>query len=163
MDTYTTKASDIQRRWYVVDADGQILGRMASEIASILSGKWKPQTCPYLDMGDHVIVVNAVKMRTTGKKALQKTYFRHSGYIGGQRYVPLRDRLAKDPGEVIRDAVRGMLPHNRLGRKMIKKLKTYAGAEHPHEAQRPIPLTLGLHGKGMPAQETMSTAGPEEA
>jgi large subunit ribosomal protein L13 len=163
MGTYTAKAGDIERQWYIVDADGQVLGRMASEIASILSGKWKPRTCPYLDMGDHVIVINAEKLRTTGKKIFQKTYFRHSGYIGGQRHVPLRDRLAKDPGEVIRDAVRGMLPHNRLGRKMIKKLKTYAGAEHPHVAQQPIPLKLGLDGKGMPGQAIGDAAGSEEA
>ncbi len=152
MGTYATKAGDIQRSWYLINADGQVLGRFASEIASILRGKWKTETCPYLDVGDHVVVINAAKVRTTGKKLWKKTYFRHSGYIGGGRQTPLRVRMEKEPDEVLRDAVRGMLPHTRLGRQMIRKLRIYAGSEHPHEAQRPIPYKTGLHGKGFPAQ-----------
>ncbi len=152
MSTYATKAGDIQRRWYLIDAEGEVLGRLASEVAALLRGKWKPNTCSYLDMGDHVVIINAKGIRTTGRKINQKTYFRHSGYIGGTTYVPLKDRMQKDPDEVIRDAVKGMLPHNRLGRQMIRKLKVYAGTEHPHEAQRPIPYKPGLHGKGFPAQ-----------
>ncbi len=161
METYATKAGDIQRRWYVIDANGQILGRLASEVAALLRGKWKPHYAPNLDVGDHVIVLNAAKVRTTGNKPIKKTYFRHSGYIGGTRYTTLRDRLQRDPAEVIRDSVRGMLPRSRLGRQMIRKLKVYAGDEHPHVAQRPIPYKTGLHGKGFPAQER--TGGGEEA
>jgi large subunit ribosomal protein L13 len=153
MRTYATKAGDIRRCWYLVDAEGQVLGRLASEVAALLRGKWKPETCPYLDVGDHVVIINASRIRTTGKKLWQKTYFRHSGYISGQRYTPLRKRMAREPAEVVRDAVRGMLPHNRLGRKMLRKLKVYAGGDHPHVAQQPIPLKLGLSGKGIPGQE----------
>ncbi len=152
MGTYATKASDIRRRWYLIDAEGEVLGRLASEVAALLRGKWKPEFCTYLDVGDHVVITNASKVRTTGKKLLKKTYFRHSGYIGGERYTGLRDRLERDPDELIRDVVKGMLPHNRLGRQMIKKLKVYPGTEHPHEAQRPIPYKPGLHGKGFPGQ-----------
>jgi large subunit ribosomal protein L13 len=152
MATYATKASDIQRRWYLIDAQGEILGRLASEVAAILRGKWKPLTCSHLDVGDHVVIINAGGVRTTGRKLYKKTYFRHSGYMGGQRYTGLRERMEQEPDEVIRDAVRGMLPHTRLGRQMIRKLKIYAGSEHPHEAQLPLPYKLGLHGKGFPAQ-----------
>jgi large subunit ribosomal protein L13 len=153
MGTYVTKASDINRQWYLIDADSLVLGRLASEVAAILRGKWKVNTCPYLDVGDHVVIINADKFRVTGRKANKKTYFRHSGYIGGDRYTLLRDRMETDPGEVIRDAVKGMLPHTRLGRQMIKKLKIYKGTDHPHEAQEPIPYKTGLHGKGFPAQD----------
>lgn len=153
MPTYATKASDIQRRWYLVDAEGQILGRLASEVAGLLKGKWKPKGCAYLDVGDHVIVTNAERIRVTGRKMQNKVYFHHTGYIGGGRTVHLRLRLEKEPAEVIRAAVRGMLPHNRLGRQMLRKLKVYAGPEHPHAAQQPIPLKLGLHGRGYPGQE----------
>ena len=152
MSTYATKAGDIQRQWYLIDATDEVLGRLASEVAALLRGKWKPLTCPYLDVGDHVVIINASGVRTTGRKLQQKTYFRHSGYLGGDRYTPLRERMEKEPDEVIRDAVRGMLPHTRLGRQMIKKLQVYAGCEHPHVAQQPIPYKLGLHGKGFPAQ-----------
>jgi large subunit ribosomal protein L13 len=161
MPTYATKASDIQRRWYWVDAEGQILGRLASEVAALLSGKWKPVVCSHLDVGDHVVVTNAARVRTTGKKLLKKTYFRHSGYMGGQRYTGMRERMEQDPAEVVRDAIWGMLPHTRLGRKMIRKLKIYAGPEHPHTAQQPIPYRLGLHGRGFPGQaETAEPAPP---
>ncbi|MCK4415415.1 MAG: 50S ribosomal protein L13 [Candidatus Eisenbacteria sp.] len=153
MPTYATKASDVQRRWYLVDADGEVLGRLASEIAGLLKGKWKPKTCAYLDIGDHVIVTNAEKIRVTGRKMDRKTYFHHTGYMGGGRTITLRRRLEKEPPEVIRAAVRGMLPHTRLGRQMLRKLKVYAGTDHPHEAQQPIPLKLGLHGRGYPGQE----------
>jgi len=153
MGTYVTKAGDINRQWYLVNADGLVLGRLASEVAAILRGKWKTITCPYLDVGDHVIITNAKKLRLTGKKDAQKTYFRHSGYIGGDRYLLLRDRMENNSTEVVRDAVKGMLPHTRLGRQMIKKLKVYEGTDHPHKAQEPIPYKIGLHGKGFPAQD----------
>ncbi len=152
MSTYATKAGDIQRRWYVIDAEDAVLGRLASEVAALLRGKWKPITCPNLDVGDHVVVINAAGVRTTGRKLTKKTYFRHSGYLGGESYRSLRERMEKEPGEVIRDAVRGMLPHTRLGRQMIRKFKVYDGADHPHVAQQPIPYKLGLHGKGFPGQ-----------
>jgi large subunit ribosomal protein L13 len=151
MQTYTTKASEIRRRWYLVDADDEVLGRLASEVAALLMGKWKTRTCPYLDVGDHVI--NADKVRLTGRKLQKKTFFRHTGWIGGVRVSTLRGRMQKEPAEVLRDAVKGMLPHSRLGRQMIRKLKVYAAPVHPHEAQQPIPLKLGLHGKGYPGQE----------
>ena len=153
MGTYSTKASEIQRRWYVVDAQGQVLGRLASEVAALLMGKWKTRTCPHLDVGDHVIVVNAEQIVLSGRKLQKKTFFHHTGYLGGARWTRLRDRMKKEPDEVVRDAIKGMLPHNRLGRQMIRKLKVYRAAEHPHTAQQPIPLKLGLHGKGYPAQE----------
>jgi len=153
MATYATKAGDIQRNWYLVDATNLVLGRMASEIAALLMGKWKPETCAHLDTGDHVIVIHAEKVRLTGRKPEQKTYFHHTGYIGGGRKTNFRARMEKEPGEVVRDAVWGMIPHNRLGRQMIRKLKVYPGAEHPHTAQQPIPIQLGLHGRGYPAQE----------
>lgn len=143
MATYATKASDITRSWYVVDADGKILGRMASEIAYLLRGKHKPNYVPHLDGGDHVVVINAAKLQVTGRKREQKTYFRHSGWPGGAKYTRLADRMKKHPGEVIRDAVRGMLPKGPLGRQMLRKLKTYDGPEHPHKAQMPRPFELG--------------------
>lgn len=143
MATYATKASEIVRQWHVVDAEGQILGRMASEVAYLLKGKHKPNYVPYLDVGDHVIVINASKFRVTGRKREQKTYFRHSGYIGGVRLTTLAQRTAKNPAEVVRDAVSGMLPKGPLGRQMIRKLKVYAGPTHPHEAQMAKPYALG--------------------
>ncbi len=153
MTTYATKASEIRRRWYLVDADDQVLGRLASEVAALLMGKWKTRTCDHLDVGDHVVVVNAAKVRLTGRKLQTKTFFRHSGWIGGVRIDTLKGRMQDDPAEVLRDAVKGMLPHNRMGRQMIRKLKVYSDAAHPHEAQQPIPLRLGLHGCGYPAQD----------
>jgi large subunit ribosomal protein L13 len=140
MKTYTVKAGEIERRWYVVDAKDQVLGRLASSIATILRGKHKPTYSPHLDVGDFVIVVNAKDIRLTGKKASQKTYFRHSGYIGGDRQIPFRRMRERHPDRVIRLAVKGMLPKNSLGRAMLRKLKVYAGPEHPHEAQLPEPL-----------------------
>ena len=143
MKTYAPKAKEITRAWYVVDADGQVLGRLASEVARILSGKHKPTWAPYLDMGDHVIVVNASKIRVTGQKADSKIYYNHSQYPGGLREVPLERMLRERPERVIERAIRGMLPSTRLGRAMLKKLNVYAGPEHPHEAQQPSPLRVG--------------------
>ncbi|TEU17080.1 MAG: 50S ribosomal protein L13 [Anaerolineales bacterium] len=142
MKTYTVRKGDIKREWYVVDAQGKTLGRLASEIAKILRGKHKPIYVPHLDCGDYVIVVNAEKVRVTGKKLDQKFYYRHSGYPGGLKSINLRDQLQKHPTRVLKAAVRGMLPKNRLGRAMIKKLKLYAGSSHPHQAQQPKVLEL---------------------
>jgi len=140
--TYSVKASEITRRWYVVDAENKTLGRLASAIARILRGKHKPIYSPHLDCGDFVIVVNADKIVTTGRKLDQKIYYRHSGYPGGLHSITLREQLKRHPTRVLEAAVRGMLPKNRLGRKMIKKLKLYAGPSHPHQAQRPEVLEL---------------------
>jgi len=135
--TYSTKAKDIQREWYVVDARGKTLGRLATQIARVLRGKHKPYYAPHLDTGDYVIVINAGQVQVTGRKLDQKKYYRHSGYPGGFKEITLRRQLELHPTRVIRAAVWGMLPHNRLGRQMIKKLKIYADDKHPHEAQQP--------------------------
>ena len=142
MRTFTAKTAEIEREWYVVDAEGQTLGRLASRIAPIIKGKHKPIYTPHLDCGDYVIVINADKVRVTGQKMEQKFYYRHSGYPGGIKSISLRDQLAKYPERVLQSAVKGMLPKNKLGRRMIKKLKVYAGDSHPHEAQQPKPLEL---------------------
>jgi large subunit ribosomal protein L13 len=140
--TYTVKKGDIKREWYMVDAQGKTLGRLASAIAKILRGKHKPIYVPHLDCGDYVIVINAEKVRVTGRKLDQKFYYRHSGYPGGIKSISLRDQLQKHPTRVLEAAVRGMLPKNRLGRAMIKKLKVYAGGSHPHQAQQPKILEM---------------------
>ncbi len=137
MRTFTPKAEDIQREWFVIDAAGLTLGRLASQISSVLRGKHKPIYAPHVDCGDFVVVINAHKIRVTGRKLDQKFYYRHSGYPSGLTAVSLRDQLDRHPDRVIRLAVRGMLPKNRLGRQMIKKLKIYATPDHPHEAQMP--------------------------
>lgn len=137
MKTKFAKKEEVERKWYVVDAKDEILGRMASRIASYLRGKHKPIFTPNVDTGDFVIVINADKVKVTGNKLLDKTYFHHTGYIGSLKEKKLKDRLASEPEEVIKDAVWGMLPKNRLGRAMIKKLKVYRGAEHGHSAQKP--------------------------
>ena len=142
MKTWNAKASDIEQRWYVVDAEGQTLGRLATRIADTLRGKRKPEYTPHLDTGDFVVVVNAEKIAVTGKKRDEKLYYRHSGYPGGLRARTLGQQLEHRPTEVLRKAVKGMLPRNRLARRQITKLKIYAGPEHPHEAQRPEPLPL---------------------
>ena len=142
MRTFTAKKEEIERDWFVIDAEGQTLGRLASRIAPILKGKHKPTYTPHLDCGDFVIVVNAEKVHVTGRKMDQKFYYRHSGYPGGITSISLRDQLARFPERVLQAAVRGMLPKNKLGRRMIKKLKVYAGDEHPHQAQQPKPLEL---------------------
>jgi large subunit ribosomal protein L13 len=140
--TFTAKKEEIERNWYVVDAEGQTLGRLASRIAPILKGKHKPAYTPHLDCGDYIVVINADKVRVTGRKMDQKFYYRHSGYPGGLRSISLREQLDKFPERVLESAVKGMLPKNRLGRRMIKKLKVYAGDSHPHQAQQPKPLEL---------------------
>ena len=142
MKTYNAKPGEIAREWYVVDADGKTLGRLATQIAETLRGKGKPQYTPHVDTGDFVVVVNAEKIAVTGKKMDEKMYHRHSGYPGGLRSRTLREQLDRQPTEVIRKAVKGMLPRNRLGRAQIRKLKIYAGPEHPHEAQAPTPLEV---------------------
>jgi large subunit ribosomal protein L13 len=135
MKTYSTKAADIERQWHVIDASDQILGKLATEAAKLLMGKHKPTFSRHLDTGDFVVVINAAKVRFTGKKAEQKLYYRHSGYPGGLKSTSLGEMMADNPARVIEHAVKGMLPHNRLGAKMLKKLKVYAGEEHPHLAQ----------------------------
>ncbi len=142
MRTYTVKPADIQREWYVVDAAGCNLGRLASKVATILRGKHKPIYTPSMDVGDFVIVINADKIAVTGKKLTQKMYYRHSLYPGGLKEISLKRLLETHPTRVVELAVRGMLPKNRLGRAIIKKLKVYAGASHPHAAQKPKPLEL---------------------
>ena len=146
MKTYNAKPGEIQRTWYVVDAEGQTLGRLATQIADTLRGKRKAQYTPHVDTGDFVVVVNAEKIRVTGKKLDEKLYHRHSGYPGGLRSRPLRDELERRPTEVLRKAVKGMLPRTRLGRAQLTKLKIYAGPEHPHEAQAPKPFPLENNG-----------------
>lgn len=140
MKTYAPKPGSVERDWYVVDAEGQTLGRLATRIAVVLRGKHKPQFSPAADVGDYVVVVNAEKIHVTGRKMQQKKYYRHSGYPGGLTEITLADQLARHPTRVIQAAVRGMLPRNRLGRKMLKKLKVYAGPEHPHQSQQPKTL-----------------------
>jgi large subunit ribosomal protein L13 len=142
MRTYVAKPADIERRWYVVDAEGQTLGRLASQVASILRGKNKPIFTPFLDTGDHVIIVNAEKIVVTGRKMDKKLYYHHSGYPGGMKVTNFRKMMQIRPERAIERAVRGMLPHNRLGRAMGRKLKVYAGPAHPHEAQQPVALEL---------------------
>ena len=142
MKTYSVKASEIEREWFIVDATGKNLGRLATRIATILRGKHKPTYTPGMDAGDHVIVINAEKIAVTGRKREAKFYYRHSLYPGGQTAVRLDEMLAKHPTRVIQHAVKGMLPKNRLGRAMIKKVKVYAGDSHPHAAQKPTALEL---------------------
>ena len=142
MKTYMANPDKIERKWYVVDAEGQTLGRMASEIAKVLRGKNKPEYTPHVDTGDYVVVVNAEKVKVSGKKLQQKIYYNHSDYVGGMKETTLREMMAKKPEQVIELAVKGMLPKGPLGRTMIKKLHVYAGAEHAHQAQKPEVLTF---------------------
>lgn len=142
MKTFMANPDKIERKWYVVDAEGQTLGRLTSEIAKVLRGKNKPEFTPHVDTGDYVIVVNAEKVKTTGKKLDQKIYYKHSDYVGGMKETTLRELLAKKPEKVVELAVKGMLPKGPLGRAMLKKLFVYAGAEHKHEAQKPEVLTF---------------------
>jgi large subunit ribosomal protein L13 len=137
--TYTPKASEIERQWLVVDADGQTLGRLATRVARLLTGKHKPSYATHIDTGDHVIVINAEKIKVTGNKLESKIYYRHSGYPGGLREENLEHLLARRPEEVVRRAVKGMVPHTRLGTQQLRKLKVYVGKDHPHEAQQPVP------------------------
>src|SRR5829696_6900012 len=143
MRSYTATPADIERRWYVVDADGMVLGRLATEIAKIIRGKHKPTFTPHMDTGDNVIVINASKVRLTGRKAEQKQYFRHTGYMGHERFTPFASMIEKHPERVIEKAVYGMLPKSTLGRQVLRrKLRVYGGGEHPHNAQQPITLNL---------------------
>jgi len=142
MKTFMPKADSIEKKWYVIDANGQTLGRLASEIAKILIGKNKPEFTPSVDTGDYVIVINAEKIVVTGKKETQKMYRRHKGYIGGLKEVVYKDMMAKHPDRIITQAVKGMLPKNTLGSHMLKKMKVYAGSEHNHQAQNPVVLDL---------------------
>lgn len=142
MKTFVTKPAEVERSWFVVDAEGQTLGRLATRIATILRGKHKPIYSPAVDCGDYVVVINAEKIVVTGRRMDQKKYYRYSGYPGGITETTLRDQLNKHPNRVIGSAVKGMLPKNALGRKMFKKLKVYAGGEHPHQAQLPQMLEI---------------------
>jgi len=144
MKTFMANAATIERKWYVVDAEGKTLGRLAAEVAKILRGKHKPTFTPHADTGDHVIIINAAKVALTGKKLVQKTYFRHSGYPGGTTFTPAGQMLADKPERVLELAVRGMLPKNSLGRQMYRKLQVYRGAEHPHAAQLPEVLEINV-------------------
>jgi large subunit ribosomal protein L13 len=140
MKTYTAKPHEIEQAWYLVDAEGKTLGRLATQIAGLLRGKGKPQYTPHVDTGDFVVVVNAERIHVTGNKLEQKLYYRHSGYPGGLRVRTLEEQLARRPEEVIRKAVKGMLPKNKLAARQIVKLKVYAGPDHPHEAQNPVAI-----------------------
>ena len=142
MKTFTPTPKDIDRQWFVVDAENRVLGRLASQIANRLRGKYKPEYSPHMDNGDFIVVINCEKIRVTGKKLEEKKYYRHSGWVGSLKTTSLADMLATHPKRVITLAVRGMLPKNRLGRHMLKKLKVCVGPEHPYKAQKPQPLTL---------------------
>ena len=142
MKSYMANPAKIERKWYVVDADGQVLGRMAAQVASVLRGKNKPEFTPHEDVGDYVIIVNAEKVKVTGRKLEQKIYYHHSEYVGGMKETTLREMMAKKPEKVVELAVKGMLPKGPLGRQMLKKLHVYAGPEHKQEAQKPEVLTL---------------------
>ena len=142
MKTYSPKSQDIERKWYLVDAKNQVLGRLASNVARILRGKHKAIFAPHVDVGDHVVIVNAEKIRVTGKKAQQKRYKRYSGYPGGLKETVYEEMISKHPERILEHAIRGMLPKNRLGRQMIKKLRIYTGGEHPHEGQQPEALSF---------------------
>ncbi len=142
MGTWTVRPGDIERKWYVVDAEDMILGRLATRIATILRGKHRPEYTPHADCGDHVIVINADKVAVTGNKEAQKIYYRHSGYAGGLKSISLEKQREKHPERIIEAAVKGMMPKGPLGRAMLKKLKVYAGSDHPHTAQKPETLEL---------------------
>lgn len=140
--TTMLKPGEFDRNWYLVDASGKTLGRLATRVASILRGKTKPGYSPHMDIGDFIVIVNASRIHVTGNKKEDKIYWSHSGYTGGIRFTNLKDKMEKDPTFAVTNAVKGMLPHNKLGKKLLKKLKVYAGAEHPHKAQMPQPLEL---------------------
>lgn len=144
MKSFMANPSNIERKWFVVDATDKTLGRLAAEVAKVLRGKHKPTFTPHMDTGDNVIIINADKVKLTGKKLVQKTYFRHSGYLGGDTYVQAKDMLANNPTRMVELAVRGMIPKNRLGEQIFKKLHVYAGAEHPHAAQMPEALEINV-------------------
>jgi len=142
MSTWTVRPGDIERKWYVVDANDMVLGRLATQVATVLRGKHRPQYTPHADCGDHVIVINAEKVRVTGKKESAKIYYHHTGYVGGVKSITLEKQRQKHPERIIEAAVKGMMPKGPLGRSMLKKLKVYAGTEHPHAAQQPETMKL---------------------
>lgn len=144
MKSFMANPSNIERKWFVVDATDKTLGRLAAEVAKVLRGKHKPTFTPHMDTGDNVIIINAEKVKLTGKKLTQKVYFRHSGYLGGDKYTLAKDMLEKHPTRMVEFAVRGMIPKNRLGEQIFKKLHVYAGAEHPHAAQMPEALEINV-------------------
>jgi ribosomal protein L13, bacterial type len=144
MKSFMANPATVERKWYVIDAEGKTLGRLAAEVAKLLRGKHKPIYTPHVDTGDHVIIVNAAKISLTGNKLVQKTYFRHSGYPGGTTFTTAGKMLAERPERVVEMAIKGMLPKNRLGRQMFRKLKVYRGPSHPHEAQKPETLELNV-------------------
>ncbi|WP_336248880.1 50S ribosomal protein L13 [Stomatohabitans albus] len=143
MRTFSPTPKDIDRQWVLIDAKDQVLGRVATQVAQVLRGKHKPTFAPHMDMGDYVVVINASEIRLTGNKAVDRWKWTHTGFPGGIKGRPLGETLASDPRKTVTDAVKGMLPHNKLGRAQLKKLRVYAGAEHPHEENNPQPLTLG--------------------
>jgi large subunit ribosomal protein L13 len=165
MKTYSPKPGHIERRWYVVDASGQVLGRLASEVATILRGKHKPMYAPHMDTGDHVIVINADKIELTGNKGEDKYAYRHSGYPGGIKAVRYKDLMATRPVAAVEKAVKGMLPKNSLGRQMVKKLHVVPGGEHPHAAQKPVALAVGERPawEGLPGAEAPVAPAPKKA
>jgi len=142
MSTYIPKLAQLERRWYVLDARGQVLGKLAATAAAILSGKRKPEYTPFLDTGDHVVVINAAQIHVTGKKETDKMYHHPTGYLGNMKSAAVKDVRAKKPARLVEDAIRGMLPKTKLGRAMFTKLKVYAGPSHPHQAQKPQPLAI---------------------
>jgi large subunit ribosomal protein L13 len=142
MKTYAAKKEEVTKKWYLIDAEDKVLGRVASQVASILKGKHKAIYTPHVDMGDNVIIINAEKVKITGTKPIKKIYYRHSGYPGGLKAIPYQEMMKKDPTFALRHAIRGMLPHNRLGRKQLLNVKIYAGESHPHQAQQPEKLKI---------------------
>ena len=142
MKTYAAKKEEVTKKWYLIDAEGKVLGRVASQVASILKGKHKAIYTPHVDMGDNVVIVNAAKVKVTGSKPAKKMYYRHSGYPGGLKAIPYQEMMEKDPAFALRHAIKGMLPHNRLGRKQLLNVKIYADADHPHQAQKPEKLEI---------------------
>ena len=142
MKTYIANPEEVEQKWLLVDANGQVLGRLASQVATILRGKHKPIFSPHMDVGDHVVIINADRIRVTGKKASTKRYYRHTGYPGGLRSDSFEQLMQKAPEQILKKAIWGMMPHNKLGKKMVKKLRVYAGEAHPHEAQKPEKIEL---------------------
>jgi large subunit ribosomal protein L13 len=142
MKTYSPKAGEVKEKWWVVDAEGQVLGRLASRVAAVLRGKHRPEFTPHMDLGDHVVVINASKVVLSGNKPSLKAYERYSGYPGGRRVIPFKRVFERNPERIVERAIKGMLPHNRLGRTLYRKLRVYSGPEHPHVAQKPEPLSL---------------------
>jgi large subunit ribosomal protein L13 len=142
MKTFSPKAAEIRRDWFIVDAEGKTLGRLATELARRLRGKHKPQYTPHMDMGDHIVVINAEKIRVTGRKLKDKMYYRHTGYVGNLKAESLEQLLQRAPERALTQAVKGMLPRNSLGRQMLSKLRVVSGTEHPHQAQQPLPLEI---------------------